>query len=313
MSVLTKLSDDVYDETAFASFVARPEFSLGNAKALMWLSQLAYETDEPEKVARLLRDRFTLAPVADGVVSTAAPAPLPIARTEAVVAKGHGAAFLAFAGTDPLVAANWATDFDIRPHTDTTEGFTLALGPAIPKIKDLLLPLGLPIFVTGHSLGGALAAVAALELTKAGAPVMAVYTFGMQRPGNAQFKSAYDGRLGATTYRLVHGDDIVPTVAPSFLGFRHVGRLLPCASGTRFDARNLSADTNSDDPPFARGIGHTLFNGFRAPFDVARLAALLNNAGSQLAGRPDFVRVLIQLLPQPIKDHVPENYIAALT
>jgi triacylglycerol lipase len=182
-----------------------------------------------------------------------------------------------------LVAANWATDFDIRPNTNTTAGFTLALGPAMPKIKDLLLPLDLPIFVTGHSLGGALAAVAALELAKdPRASVMAVYTFGMQRPGDEQFKSAYDGRLGVMTYRLVHGDDIVPTVPPSFpLGFRHVGRLLHCARETRFDARNLSADTKSDDPPFARGIGQNLFHGFHAPLGVAGLEALLNNAGAQ--------------------------------
>jgi hypothetical protein len=40
---------------------------------------------------------------------------------------------------------------------------------------------------------------------------------------------------------------------------------------------------------------------------------LLKNAGAQLAGRPDLVKVLIQLLPDSIKAHVPENYIAALT
>jgi hypothetical protein len=314
MSVLTKLSDEVYDDTAFAAFLAQPEFLLGNAKALMWLSQLAYETNEPKKVTRLLA-RFGLAPVSDGVVSTAVALPLPIARTEAIVATGRGAAFLAFAGTDPLVAANWATDFDIRRDTDTTAGFTLALGPAMPKIKDLLLPLGLPIFVTGHSLGGALAAVAALELAKdPGASVMAVYTFGMQRPGDEQFKLSYDGRLGQTTYRLVQGDDIVPTVPPSSpLGFRHVGRLLHCTRGRHFEARNLRADTKSDDPPFAGGIGHNLFDGFHAPLGVAELLALLKNAGAQLAGRPDFVKVLIALLPPPVRDHVPENYIAALT
>jgi hypothetical protein len=32
-----------------------------------------------------------------------------------------------------------------------------------------------------------------------------------------------------------------------------------------------------------------------------------------LSGRPDLVKVLIALLPPPIKAHVPENYIAALT
>jgi hypothetical protein len=88
---------------------------------------------------------------------------------------------------------------------------------------------------------------------------------------------------------------------------------LHCARGRHFDARNLSADTKSDDPPFARGIGQNLFRGFHAPLGVAGLAALLNNAGAQLAGRPDFVKVLIGLLPPPVRDHVPESDIAALT
>jgi triacylglycerol lipase len=311
MSVLTKLAAEVYDRAAFAGFVTQRDFSLANAKGLIWLSQLAYETDEPAKVATLL-DLFGLALVPDGVASTPAISPLPIARTEALVATGHGAAFLAFAGTDPLVAANWVTDFDIRRHAETTEGFTLALAPAMPKIRELLLPLGLPIFVTGHSLGGALAAVAALELAKAGASVVAVYTYGMQRPGSTQFKADYDGRLGQTTYRLRYGDDIVPSVAPSFLGFRHVGRLLPCTRGKRFSERDLSADMSSDDPPFV-ATGRSLFDRLRAPFVGAGPPPLLDEVAPQWAGRPDAVKLLIRLLPQSIRDHLQDSYIAALT
>jgi hypothetical protein len=310
MSVLTKLSEDVYDERAFAAFLAQPEFSLGNAKALMWLSQLSYETDEPAKVTTLLAP-WNLALVPGGVVSSPATSSLPMPRTEAIVAQGNGAAFVAFAGTDPLVIADWVADFNVRPHMGTTEGFALALAAAMPAIRALIAPLGLPVFVTGHSLGGALAVLAALELAKAGVSVEAVYTFGMPRPGNAHFKSDYDARLGATTYRLVNGDDIVPTVGPSFLGLRHVGRLLRCAPGAHFNAGALAADTSSDDPPFAGGGAHGLFDQLLAPLGGG-LAALLHSPGPHLAGRPDFVKVLIALLPPPVRDHVPENYIAAL-
>jgi hypothetical protein len=312
MSVLTKLSANFYDRAAFAGFQAQGSFSLANGRALMWLSQLSYETDEPDKVKTLLAP-WNLALVPGGVVSSPATSSLPMPRTEAIVAQGNGATFVAFAGTDPLVIADWVADFNVRPHMGTTEGFALALAAAMPAIRALIAPLaGVPVFVTGHSLGGALAVLAALELAKAGATVAAVYTFGMPRPGNAHFKSEYDGRLGTTTYRLVNGNDIVPTVGPSFLGFRHVGRPLRCARGTHFSAGALAADTNSDDPPFAGGgAGHGLFDQLLAPFGGGA-APVLNNPG-QFAGRPDFVKVLIQLLPQPIKDHVPENYIAALT
>ncbi|MBV8850930.1 MAG: hypothetical protein JOZ16_15245 [Methylobacteriaceae bacterium] len=308
MSILTKLPAETYDREAFAGFVPQRDFLLPNAKALMWLSQLAFETDEVEKVATLL-DRFGLSLVQNGVVSTQANSPLPIARTEAVVAEGRDAAFLAFAGTDPLVAANWATDFDIRPNADTTEGFTLALGPAIPKIVQLLRP-GVPVFVTGHSLGGALAAVAALQLAKAGVTIAAVYTFGMQRPGDEQFKSDYDALLGMTTYRLVHGDDVVPSVPPSSFHFRHVGRLLHTNRGVHFDKTNLRADTSSDAPPFG-GVAANFFKDFAAPFSGG-VAELLNDPGPLLPGRPEKVKIIIRLLPQFIRDHLQDSYIAAL-
>jgi triacylglycerol lipase len=312
MSVLTKLSANFYDRAAFAGFQAQGGFSLANAKALMWLSQLSYETDEPDKVKTLLAP-WNLALVPGGVVSSPATSSLPMPRTEAIVAQGNGAAFVAFAGTDPLVIADWVADFNVRPHMGTTEGFALALAAAMPAIRALIAPLvGVPVFVTGHSLGGALTVLAALELAKAGVSVEAVYTFGMPRPGNAHFKSDYDAPLGAATYRLVNGDDIVPTVGPSFLGFRHVGRLLRCAPGAHFNAGALAADTSSDDPPFAGGARHGLFDQLLAPLGGG-VAGLLHNPGPHLAGRPDFVKVLIQLLPDSIKAHVPENYIAALT
>src|SRR5216683_2053695 len=92
------------------------------------------------------------------------------------------------------------------------------------------------LFIAGHSLGGALAAITAHRLvTELDAPVTAIYTFGMPRPGSPAFAAAYDQRLGMCTYRLVQGEDIVPTVAPSFLGFRHLGRYLHCDRGAKFD------------------------------------------------------------------------------
>lgn len=49
-----------------------------------------------------------------------------------------------------------------------------------------------PIMVTGHSLGGALAMLAAYELTLAGYPVELVVTFGTPRVGNSVFAASYD-------------------------------------------------------------------------------------------------------------------------
>ena len=90
---------------------------------------------------------------------------------------------------------------------------------------------GLDLFITGHSLGGSLGVAVAYELIKLGRTAKAVYTYGMPRAGNPAFASDYDARLGNSTFRFVHGDDLVPTVPPAACStmacYQHVGRLHP--------------------------------------------------------------------------------------
>lgn len=314
MSILTKLAAEVYDRTAFDGFAAQSGFSLANAKALMWLAQLSYETDEPAKIASILKlFGATLAP--GGIVAAPASAPLPMASTEAIVADRGDATLVAFAGTDPIVLADWVTNFDLRPHLGTTQGFSQALREAMPAIRTLVARMGKPVFVTGHSLGGALAVLAAQDLARNGASVKAVYTFGMPRPGDPAFAAAYDLRLGQITYRLAHGDDIVPTIAPSFLGFRHVGRFLSCRRGIRFDARDLTTAAGSDEPQFLKGIGQSLADGIR---NILGGGTGVNgetaNASAEpdWAGRPDSVKALIRAQPAYIRDHLPDSYVNVL-
>jgi hypothetical protein len=53
------------------------------------------------------------------------------------------------------------------------------------------------------------------------------------------FAAMYNERLGQRTYRLVYGEDLVPTVAPSSLGFHYVGRYLHCERRGKFNERYL--------------------------------------------------------------------------
>jgi triacylglycerol lipase len=55
MSFLTKLPSQHYDKAAFDDFTPERNFTLGSGRAMAWLSQLAYETDEPDKVEDVLR------------------------------------------------------------------------------------------------------------------------------------------------------------------------------------------------------------------------------------------------------------------
>jgi triacylglycerol lipase len=267
MSIFTKLPEDLYpagDKSPFAAFSSSSDLAFGIARAMIWLSQLAYETDDQPKIKRIL-SKWGLSLVGD-VISKEAATVLPSARTHAIVAARHDAVFVAFAGTDPVVLENWVTDFDTRPASDgSARGYRDAAAVVRDDLTDRLeRSRGKKVFITGHSLGGALAVVTALECagegTAAGTKldIAAVYTFGMPRPGSPAFADAYNGQLGLRTYRLVHGSDIVSTVAPSGMGFRHVGRYLHCPTLGKFRAEDLKSDTSSDEPDFQSGVAEWL-------------------------------------------------------
>ena len=81
-----------------------------------------------------------------------------------------------------------------------------------------------PLYLTGHSLGGALAMIAAQDLTEnfdLPQPVQ-VYTFGSPRIGNVAYASNYDQKIPAT-FRVVVDGDIIPGMPKMFGMYRHAG------------------------------------------------------------------------------------------
>jgi len=320
MSFFVKLPKERYDRHAFDGFSLGEAFDPRIGRALAWASQLAYETDEPDKIAEIL-DLWHMHLVDDGVVIEEVKTVLPKVSTRCFVATGRGATIVAFAGTDPTLLANWITDFDIR-HTDSgaAEGYNAAATAVWPRLKPLIAKAAAAngtIFVTGHSLGAALAALIALKIeTEAVGRVQAVYTFGMPRPGRDDFANAYNPRLGQRTYRMVHADDIVPTVAPEFLKFRHVGRFLHCDRQGKFAVDDLQPDAQSNAPPFKDGISKEVTAVLRGP--IAALLELkdrLNLAAALALGigppglRTDPGGIAIELLPPRLRDHMPDRYI----
>lgn len=79
------------------------------------------------------------------------------------------------------------------------------------KIESALLKTDLPLYFTGHSLGGALAILAASMF-----PAQAVYTFGAPRTGDAVFAESLKN---ARIYRYENDRDIITTVPPSAIPF----------------------------------------------------------------------------------------------
>src|ERR1700730_4835381 len=149
----------------------------------------------------------------------------------AFIAEGSDLIVLSFRGTQSK--QNWNTNFHARlinpPNTDPNlrvhQGFYNAfarlsdgqtgLGESIARIKSDTKGL-IPIYITGHSLGGALAQIATAVF--ADDQIAACYTFGSPRVGQTFF----DSWVKPPSYRVMNYADIVPTV-PLPIVYRHSG------------------------------------------------------------------------------------------
>gem|GEM_PF-1946546 len=151
--------------------------------------------------------------------------------------------FVSFRGTEPKEFNDIITDakFKQKPlagHPDLPQGvevhsgFYDALDVVYSSICDWLSENKVndkALYVTGHSLGGALSLLLAFRLAEnqnISSERLTVYNYGCPRIGNEAFAACYDRTIGTTTFRVVHGNDIVTKVPPAKIGFRHVGSSL---------------------------------------------------------------------------------------
>lgn len=303
MSFLVERPENLYASDAFAGFDPSDGFD-SNALPMAWLCQLAYETRLPDKIRGICKAWDLSEP---DILRQPAKSTLPLSDTRGIVAESAGATLVAFAGTDPLNLLNWVSDFYLgKPKADVHEGFADAAAAVWPQIEPILRRAkdqNRPIFVTGHSLGAAIALVTVdMAARQFGLKDAQVYVFGSPRVGRNDFKDRYDALFGDSTFRLVHGRDIVPTVPPSELKFRHVGRFISCVSGEKFVQSELAMAPGSDEPLCNLG----LFAGIGA-----RLRNLLGPAS--VSSRGDAIGRLSELLAPSIGDHLPDRYCSALS
>jgi predicted lipase len=146
-------------------------------------------------------------------------------RNEAYLATNAEFAVLAFKGTVPSEAQTVETDLNVefiqRRYGEVHEGFFDAFESMRPGIERDLRKISLPVFVAGHSLGGALALIASVFL-KDQEQLAACYTYGCPRVGDDRF---VDRLFKTPVYRCVHHADIVPSLPLLGMGYRHYGDL----------------------------------------------------------------------------------------
>lgn len=223
-------------------------FSPNNALCLAAASNLVYEELVSLQEAEVNKWGFTqFRPISASKK--------PFIDTQAFVCADANVLLVAFRGTEPADLKDWLTDaqFDLAdgPIKDTKNkvhrGFHEALDAAWPELGAAIADLrtsNQAIWITGHSLGGALATLAAARLSLGDGvrnqqlDVQGLYTFGQPRTGNRGFATAFDQRFKERSFRFVNNNDIVAEVPPVDLLLRywHIDQLIYIDAGGELHA-----------------------------------------------------------------------------
>ena len=135
---------------------------------------------------------------------------------------------IACRGTEPTKFNDIAADLKAAPVKSETvgrvhHGFKAEVDELWPMIKEDLLAAGKTrkAWFTGHSLGAAMTTIMAsrCEDDPTMPNVQEVYTYGSPRAGWPKFVKA----LSCTHHRWKNNNDIVTTVPPFFMGYKHDG------------------------------------------------------------------------------------------
>jgi triacylglycerol lipase len=262
-------------------------YSRKNALALGLASQLAYEGEprivEQTRAWGLPNCRF-----------------LSRAGTQAFVAASGRSIVVAFRGTE-AVAEDWLTDLDFPkvrgPRGLVHRGFLEALEAIWSELVETLRALGAAgqgLWLTGHSLGAALAtlATARLELQPT-LETRGLYTFGSPRVGDGQFRRFAEARFGRRNFRFANYRDLVTRVPFEWMGYEHVGQV-----------RYFDADGTLDEDPFG-------WYEFLADEPVGDL--FVEVLGTDRLNRQKGIDRLRALLEQYQACHAIERYVELLT
>lgn len=195
-----------------------------NALALVHASAAAYYDDPStyEHWDKLGMDRVDTFPMEEFSAGDH------LGSTSGLVANNMGHLVIAFRGSDDVsdLAVNLATAQDnSRENYEGAvhRGFMRALEGVWIELHTLIEKFHRPghhVWITGHSMGGALATLTAKRLAAFMEPVQCI-TFGQPRVGDPAFYSNYD----VVHHRFVNEHDVIPKLPPRgmFTRYWHVG------------------------------------------------------------------------------------------
>lgn len=270
---------DVLDQTPFEA--GATSYSKINAWWLAELCRLVYRQNSDE-------DKHAKAPTRQEVLASVNLDEVEFFNhddSQAALIKTNNSSAIRFAalvlrGTDDLM--DWVTDFKAVAASWAGKGqvhfgFSEALGKIWSEIVvslDKNVPADCPLFITGHSLGAAMATLAASLR-----PPVALYTYGSPRVGDNDFAATLST---VPVFRVVNNRDVVTTVPPP-LPFHHLGE-------EHYITHDGGSLVNPDDDTVARDR----LERDRVSFFSRDWHKIFSDA------------------PEPIADHAPVNYVAHL-
>lgn len=180
------------------------------------------------------------------------------------------AIFVVFRGTDSHNLGNWIANIEVltQPYYSLPfpgyedarvhRGFFNCLNSSslAGNISDAIVRArrahgDVPVYFLGHSLGGAMASIAAPHLKALhGLPDVRLWTFGSPRTGNLMFTTLIEEFMSESV-RLTHGHDIVPSLPIALFGYHHVPREVwqePDVDGGGGRMRLRRCDGSGEDP-----------------------------------------------------------------
>ncbi len=170
----------------------------------------------------------------------------PKTDTEGFIAGNDDLIVISFRGTEPGELKDWLVDLDMEmvhgPAGKVHEGFYDAVSSIWEELVAALRRIrqnGQTLWITGHSLGGAVAIIACARLLKEEVVtfINGVYTFGQPRSGDRNFAAWLDGAMKTRIIRLVNNNDIVPHLPLPPL-YKHAGTFLYFDSDEKIQVGN---------------------------------------------------------------------------
>lgn len=149
---------------------------------------------------------------------------------------------MAFRGTDEL--ADWIDNINSHPTKELFGEFHRGFWNAIDRIWSQIFDdykrlnnkiQKKPLFLTGHSLGGAMAIIAASKLIHIDQPFISVYTFGQPRAMTHPTARIFNNECKSRCFRFNNNNDLVTRAPSRLMGYSHVGTYLHITEDKRIE------------------------------------------------------------------------------